>query len=92
MIIFETEKISILSIKALRPTNKDVVSRFQDLNAHHPSVQHLFKDVDVVIYFGFVPLRDAFGNPDNVSTFLFLQFNVSVENTEVELLHKRVDV
>lgn len=37
-------------------------------------------------------LCDAFGDPDDVAAFLLLQFQVRVEDTEVELLHESVDV
>ncbi len=35
-------------------------------------------------------LRYTLGNPDYVPAFLFLQLNIRIEHSEVELLHKRV--
>lgn len=35
-----------------------------------------------------MPLGNAFGNPDNVPAFLLLQLDVSVENTEMELVEE----
>lgn len=52
----------------------------------------LLKDIDVVIDFGFVSLRYAFGDPDDVSTLLLLQFDVRVKHTKVELLHEGIHV
>ena len=37
-------------------------------------------------------LRHAFRNPNNIATFLLLQFQISVENAEMKLLHKSVDI
>lgn len=37
-------------------------------------------------------LCNAFCNPNDVTTFLFLELQVGVEDTEVKLLHERVDV
>merc|ERR1719219_3207246 len=37
-------------------------------------------------------LCHTFGNPNDISAFLFFQFQIGVENSKVELLHKGVDV
>ena len=37
-------------------------------------------------------LRYTLSYPDYVSHFLFLQFNVGVEHSKMELLHKRVQI
>lgn len=50
------------------------------------------QDWNVIVDFGAMLLGDAFSNPDNVSAFLFLQFQVRVEDTEVELLHECIHV
>ena len=36
-------------------------------------------------------LRNALRYPDDIATFLLPQFEVSVEDSEVELLHERAD-
>lgn len=47
---------------------------------------------NVVVDFGAVLLRDTFGYPDNVSTLLFLQFQVRIEDAEMELVKESVNV
>ena len=37
-------------------------------------------------------LRDALGDPDDVSAFLLFQLEEGVEDAEVELLHERIHV
>lgn len=40
------------------------------------------------MYLGPLPLRDALRDPDDIATLLLLQFDVGVEDSEVELLQK----
>lgn len=40
------------------------------------------------MYLGPLPLRDALRDPDDIATLLLLQFDVRVEDSEVELLQK----
>ena len=48
----------------------------------------VLEDGYVVIDFGTVPLGDALGDPDDVSTLLLLQLHVGVEDAEVELVEE----
>lgn len=41
---------------------------------------------DVVINLGSVFLGNTFSNPNNISTLLFLQLEVSIEDTKMELM------
>ena len=50
------------------------------------------EDGDVVINLGAMLLGNAFGNPDNVSALLLLELQVRVEDSEMELLHKAVNI
>jgi len=50
------------------------------------------KDRNIVVNFGAMLLRHTFGNPHNIPAFLLLQFQVGVENSKVELLHKGVHI
>ena len=45
---------------------------------------------DVAVYLGAVSLRNTLGDPDDVATFLLLQFDERVEDAKVELLHERI--
>lgn len=47
---------------------------------------------NVIVDLGAMLLRNALGDPDNVAAFLFLELQIGVEDAEVELLHKCVDV
>lgn len=47
---------------------------------------------NVIVYLCAMLLCHALGDPDDVAALLFLQFQVRVEDTEVELLHESVDV
>lgn len=44
------------------------------------------EDGYVVVNLGTVPLGNALGDPDNVSTLLLLELDVGVEDAEVELV------
>lgn len=46
------------------------------------------------MYLGLLSLCDTLSDPDDVATFLLLQFDVGVKYSEVELLHesKRVQL
>lgn len=46
------------------------------------------KDGNVVVDLGAMPLGDALGDPDDVPALLLLQFDVGVENAEVELVEE----
>ena len=50
------------------------------------------KDRNVIVDFSSVTLRDALGDPDDVSAFLLFQLEEGVEDAEVELLHERIHV
>jgi hypothetical protein len=50
------------------------------------------QDWNVIVDLGAVLLRNAFGNPDDVATFLLLKLQVGIEDAEVELLHESVNV
>lgn len=50
---------------------------------------HLFKNVDVVVNLGLVLLGNALADPNNVAALLLLQLHKCVEDSVVELLHKR---
>ena len=41
---------------------------------------------DVIVNLSTVPLSDTLRYPDDVPAFLLLQFHVSIEHTEVELV------
>ena len=55
-------------------------------------LESALEDGNVVVDLGSVPLRDAFGDPDDVPALLLLQLQEGVEDPEVELLHERVDI
>ena len=44
----------------------------------------------VAVDLGAVSLRHTLSDPDDVATFLLLQLDERVEDTEVELLHERI--
>ena len=44
----------------------------------------------VTVDLGAVSLRHTLCDPDDVATFLLLQFDERVEDTKVELLHERI--
>jgi len=46
------------------------------------------EDGYVVVNLGFLPLCDTLSDPDNVAALLFLQFDVGVKYSEVELLQE----
>ena len=50
------------------------------------------KDWNVVVNLGSVFLSDTFRDPNNVTTFLFLQFQIGIENSKVKLLHECVNI
>ena len=50
------------------------------------------QDGNVVVDLGLVALSDALGNPHDVTAFLFLEAEIGVEDSVVELLQKRVHV
>ena len=50
------------------------------------------KDRNVIVDFSSVTLRDALGDPDDVSAFLLFQLEEGVEDAEVELLHECIHV
>ena len=50
------------------------------------------KDWNVVVNLGSVFLCDTFRDPNNVTTFLFLQFQIGIENSKVKLLHECVNI
>lgn len=54
-------------------------------NDHEPSQ---LKDWYIAVNFCPVPLSHTLGYPDDVPDFLFLQANVCVEDSKLELLHK----
>lgn len=47
------------------------------------------KNRNVVVDLGAMPLSNALSDPHNVPAFLFLQLDVGVENTEMELVEER---
>ena len=49
-------------------------------------------EVDKVVDFGFVLLRNALGDPNNIPALLLLQLHKRIKYAIVELLHKRLDV
>lgn len=59
---------------------------------HNIECLERLEDWNVIIYLGFVLLCHTFGDPNDVSNFLFLQLQIRVEDAEVELLHKTVHV
>ena len=50
---------------------------------------HLLEDRNVVIDFPLVFLSNAFSNPYNVTTLLFLQFHEGIKDAEMKLTFKR---
>ena len=48
------------------------------------------EDWDVAVDLGSVFLRHAFSDPGDVPILLFLQLDVRVEHSEVELVHERL--
>lgn len=49
-------------------------------------------DGDVVVNLGSVLLGDALCNPHNVATFLFLEAEVGIEHSKVELVEESIDI
>lgn len=45
---------------------------------------------DVAVNLGTMSLGHALGNPDDVTTLLFLQLDVRVKDAKVELLHEGI--
>ena len=43
---------------------------------------------NVAVDLGPMPLRNTLGYPDDIAAFLFLQFDVRVEHSELELQHE----
>lgn len=63
--------------------NEHQVNTFQCIN---------LQDWDIIVDLGAMFLSDAFSDPNNVSAFLFLQLQIGIENSEMELLHECVDI
>ena len=55
----------------------------------HGNIRSVSEYWNIVVYLGAVALSNAFGNPDNVATLLFLQLDIGVEDAIVELVHER---
>lgn len=47
---------------------------------------------NIIIYLGAMLLSNAFGNPNDITTLLFLQFQITVEYSKMELLKECMDV
>merc|ERR1712045_803169 len=50
------------------------------------------KDWDVVVNLGSMLLSDTFRDPNNVTTFLFFQFQIGIKNAKVKLLHECINI
>lgn len=50
------------------------------------------EDGNIIVNFSAMLLGNTFGNPHNVTALLFLEFQVRIEYTKVELLHEGVHV
>ena len=48
------------------------------------------EDGNVTVNLSPMPLCYAFCDPNDVTAFLFLQFHISIEASEVELLHEGI--